>query len=358
MKKSGKALVAAGIAAGAVAASVPAAINMLSSKANPGPAPRPAKISCDGQGFQTSDGENIKLRILYVRNYTLNIDEREKLVSRFGPYGMAQLAREHEKAMLCDKDLAYIAALGFNCVGISFSYTLIYPNGKIGKKPDFTALDSFIEKCCENGLYVILNLTDAHSFAKREKPGKALVKIWGLIAAHYKDDSAVALYDLTAPGFEGDIQAFSAAAIKAIRKSDFEKDITGPVNSGVKFTYSLNPADKSLIYSEQAVRCDAVKTALDSGGIIAFEAFRAQNNSLFTLDPGDIDISVDSYEELLKKYAAINSAAVENKSLAEGLKDIFINEPVTRFGGDTEEKKKIRFNFELRRGTKLTKISR
>ena len=358
MKKTGKALVAAGIAAGAVAASVPAAINILSSKANPEPAPRPGKISCDGRGFQTSDGENIKLRILSVKNYTLSVEDREKLVSRFGPYGMAQLAREYEKAMLSDKDLAYIASLGFNCVSISFSYTLIYPNGKIGKSPDFTALDEFVDKCCKNGLYVVLNLTDARTFTKKEKPGKALVKIWGLIAAHYKDDNAVALYDLTAPGFEGSIQAFCSSAVKAIRKTDSEKDIIGPVNLGVKFTYSSDSSGKALIYTETAARLDAVRTALGNGGSIAFEPFKSQAVSLFTLEPGDIDISVDSYEELLKKYAALNSGSAENKSLSEGLKTLFENEPVVKIAEDTEKKQKLHFNAGFRHGTKLTAISR
>ena len=359
MKKSGKALAAAGIAAGALAASVPAAINMLSSKGISAPAARPEKISCDGRGFQTADGEDIKLRILSVRNYTLGVDIREKLVSRFGPYGMAQLAREYEKAMLSEKDLAYIAGLGFNCVSVSFSYTLLFPNGRIGKKPDFTALDELVDKCCRNGLYVVLNLTDARSFAKKENPGKALVKLWGLIAAHCKDDSAVALYDLTAPGFDGDITAFSASAVRAIRKSDFEKDIIGPVNSGVKFTYSGSFGDKSLIFSESTTRIDRIMETYNEGGSVAFEAFRAPGSSLFVPEPDDIDISVDSYEELLKKYAAVNKGAVENKALAEGLKSLFENEPQAKFGNEEENRKnKFSFNFELRHGTKLTRISR
>lgn len=357
MKKSGKALVAAGIVAGAVAASVPAAVNMLSSKANPEPSPRPEKISCDGQGFQTSDGENIKLRILAVRNYTLSIEEREKLVSRFGAYGMAQLAREYEKAMLSDKDLAYIASIGFNCVSISFSYTLIYPNGKIGKRPDFSALDELVEKCCKNGLYVVLNLTDARTFAKNEKPQKALIKIRGLIAAHCKNDNAVALYDLASNGFDGDIQSVCAASVKAIRKTDFEKDIIAPVNSGVKFTYSGTPGDKALIYSEKETRIDAVKAACENGKSVVFEPFKTTGNALFSLQPSDIDTGVDSYDDLLKKYAAVSIGSVENKALAEGLKTLFENEPLTR-ASEAQEKKKLHFNFELRRGTKLTKISR
>lgn len=344
MKKTDKITAAAGIAAGAVTAAVPAAINMIKSRGEKEPSPRPEKITCDGNGLRTADGESVRLRILSVGNFTLSVELREKLCSRFGPYGMAQLAREYEKAMLTDKDIAYIAGLGFNCISIGFSYTLVYPNGKIGKTPDFTVLDEIVEKCCKNGLYVILNLTDARTFGKREKPAKAMLKIWGLIASHYKDDSAVVLYDLTANESDCGTEKYYSSATKAIRKADSEKGIITPGNT--------------LIFSEPAPRLDALRPAYQNGENVAFEAFKSESPSLFTLSPSDIDISADSYEELLKKYAAINAQSVENEALANAINTLFGDEPVTKFGEDTEKKQKLHFNAGFRRGTKLTTISR
>ena len=129
MKTNGKAAAAAGIAAGVLTAAVPAALGFIASRGGEQTSPRPEKIACDGYGFSTTSGENVKLRILSVRNFTPGVDEREKLFSRFGAYGAAQICAEYEKSVLTDGDLEYIAGLGFNCVLVSFSYTLIYPNG-------------------------------------------------------------------------------------------------------------------------------------------------------------------------------------------------------------------------------------
>ena len=358
MKKTDKITAAAGIAAGAVTAAVPAAISMLKSRGNPDPAPRPEKISCDGSGFQLQSGEEIKLRILAVRNYSLDIESREKLCSRFGPYGMAQVVREFEKSMLTDKDIAYVAGLGFNCISISFSYILIYPNGKIGKKPDFTALDGLVESCCRNGLYAALNLTDARTFAKKEKPEKALLKIWKLIAEHYKTDSAVALYDLTAPGFEGDFENYCRNAVKAIRKSDFEKEIIAPVNSGVKFTYSSNAGGSSLIFDETAPHTEEIEKAYTIGKSVMFEPFKSDYVSLITLVYDSIDLSTDSYEELLRKYAALNDKTIKDDILAGAFEKLFGDEPAGGFGNIEEKKSKLHFSAGFRRGTELTTISR
>ncbi|MBR0121442.1 MAG: cellulase family glycosylhydrolase [Clostridia bacterium] len=353
MKTNGKATAAAGIAAGVLTAAVPAALGFIASRGGEQTSPRPEKIACDGYGFSTAGGENVKLRILSVRNFTPGVDEREKLFSRFGAYGAAQICAEYEKSVLTDGDLEYIASLGFNCVLVSFSHTLIYPNGKIGKTPDFTALDALIERCCKNGLYIILNLTDARTFAKKEKPVKAALKIWEQIARHCKNDSAVALYDLTAlPAAD---EAFYSQAVKAIRKADSEKEIIAPENSGVKFTYSYTPGS-SLIFAEKTPRTSLLDEVCGKGGSVMFEAFKSQFVSLFTFAPCDIDITTDSYEELLKKYAHINDGIMKNELLEEDFKRIFKDEPSVETPG--EEKKKFRFNAEFRRGTKLTAIRR
>ncbi len=350
MTKPEKISMGIGIAAGVAAGVLPSVIRAVSADKEKEPCERPGKLTFENGVFRDAQGNETALKILFMRNYSLKKEQREALGNRFGGYGASQVDAAYSKSALTAQDIAFIRSLGFNCVGISFSHSFIYPNGKIGKKIDFSAVDSIVEECCKNGLYVALNLTDSSLYSKKPSE-KKLGTVWAQLAAHFKDDAAVVLYDTSSPYLS---EKDEKAAYKAIRKADkFTAVISKTARA--KEPYYSNAVDSAPVFDEIRPVTRDLKAAYESGKSVIFETFKSEYVALFTLAPNDIDHSVDDYKTLLAKYAQINNGIMKDEALADEIKAIF--NPADEPEEKKEKEKKFRIEAGFRSGKNLTKIT-
>ena len=143
------------------------------------------------------------------------------LTERFGEEKAYQLMNTYMDNFITEWDLDQIKAMGFNCVRVPFWFRNFYYDDN-GRKIldadgnwDFSRLDWVVNGCRERGLYVILDMHGAvgyqsdapHSgkgtsvglFADTEQGERyrALTdELWTAIAARFKGNPAVAMYDL------------------------------------------------------------------------------------------------------------------------------------------------------------------
>ena len=131
---------------------------------------------------------------------------------------------------------------------IPLRYRYLYGKENCKGDPDFERLDFLVEKCRKAGLYVILDLHSAPGFQNTDSAcgkdeesvlfnsGKdgfearnAAIRLWTQIAAHFKDEPAIAAYDLLnrplnrVAGWEeklGTLHKFYRRLYKAIRSVD------------------------------------------------------------------------------------------------------------------------------------------
>lgn len=155
-----------------------------------------------------------------VTNYAEDwgyLDTLEVLETRFGAEKTAALIKAYEENFITEADIAQIEKLGFNCVRAPFWYrNFMYEDGtwlneNPEENPGFQRLDWLLETCAAHGIYVILDLHGApggqsmnHSTGKagrnllytEAENLAAAERLWQAIAARYRDNPAVAAYDL------------------------------------------------------------------------------------------------------------------------------------------------------------------
>ena len=219
-------ILAAGCAAGAAAATIPAVYGFVKASA-----PRPLTdedfLHAENGGFVSECGANIALRginlnddLFYFAKADLDknagsYDVFAALESRFGRYGARELCCKYNEAFISPSDLKYIRKLGANCVRIPLRYRYLYRKENCKGDSDFERLDSLVEKCKKLGIYVVFDLHSAPGFQNGSSSCGAadksvlfssgkdgfdarndVIRLWTQVAAHYKDEPAVAAYDL------------------------------------------------------------------------------------------------------------------------------------------------------------------
>lgn len=216
----------AGCAAGATAAAVPAVYGYMKATARQ-PITDKDFLRVENGGFVSECGAQTVLRgvnlnddLFWFKKDDLNesspdYDVFAALESRFGRYGARQLVQKYSEGFITASDIKRIAKLGANCVRIPLRYRYIYRKENCKGDIDFDRLDFLVEKCRKAGLYVILELHSAPGFQNTDsacgtndksvlfdssKDGfearNAVVRLWTQVAAHYKDEPAIAAYDL------------------------------------------------------------------------------------------------------------------------------------------------------------------
>lgn len=225
MTESEKIMVA-GCAAGAAAAAVPAVYGYIKATARQ-PITDKDFLRAENGGFISECGAEISLRGVNLNDdlfwfkkddlepATKSCDVFAALESRFGRYGARQLVQKYNEGFITASDIKRIAKLGANCVRIPLRYRYLYRKENCKGDIDFERLDFLVEKCRKAGLYVILELHSAPGFQNTDSAcGKgdksvlfsstkdgfearnAVVRLWAQVAAHYKDEPAIAAYDL------------------------------------------------------------------------------------------------------------------------------------------------------------------
>lgn len=191
-------------------------------------------LHTEGMSLYTKDGRKVTLRgtnfggwgLMESWMTPLNESEGEdvmldKLVSRFGVEKTHELMKTYRSNWITEVDFANVKALGMNVIRLPIWYRNFQSdengtwfrdeNGNI----DFSQLDWVVNMCHKYGIYLIIDLHGApgyqneydHSGRKHsctfwddtdeaKKNQKVVEEFWKVLAAHYKGEPAVAMYDL------------------------------------------------------------------------------------------------------------------------------------------------------------------
>ncbi len=419
-------ILTAGCAAGVAAAAVPAIYGYVKATA-PKPITDSDFLHTENGGFVSECGEMLWLRgvnlnddLYYFQKADLEPDSRSydvfaALEKRFGRYGARQLVQKFNERMFTAADIKYLRKLGANCVRIPLRYRYLYRKENCKGDIDFDRLDAVIEKCKKAGIYVILDLHSAPGFQNNSsscgngdksilfdssKDGfearNAVVKLWSQVAAHYKDEPAVAAYDLLNRPLHcvadwekklDTLHKFYRRIYKAIRnlddkhivimqapagaetlpeQKDYHKDnVAYGLYSHFHTTFETDALVKSIReFGERGVpfviskirseeNMDYSLTALnDCGASWLFGDFKGNSAShLFSGDISTADLTYDTYDEIGEKWSKPLSTKnfAENKELAKTLKSAF------RYGVGLSSPGKGRFKVKAKFGFNIVK---
>lgn len=392
----------AGCAAGAAAATVPAVYGYVKATARQ-PVCDKDFLRAENGEFISDCGAHVTLRGINLNDdlFWFKKDDLDKdaadydvfaaLEARFGTYGARLAVQKYYESFITSSDIKKVAKLGANCVRIPLRYKYLLSKENCKDDIDFKHLDSLIEKCRKSGLYVILELHSAPGFqntdsacGKDDKPvlfssskegfeaRNATIRLWTQIAAHYKDEPAVAAYDLLnrplnrIAQWEDNLDTlhkFYRRLLKAIRNVD-EKHIIILEAAGAPDT--LPDADKFKgeniaygLYShfhttyEIDALLNAVQTFNNSGVPFVVCKLRAEENlssSLTAMNDSGIswligdykgeglkaaylfggsvpeaDLETDTHDEITKKWSKplATKNFTLNKEMADTLKKAF-----------------------------------
>ena len=179
----------------------------------------------------------------------------EKIVSDLiGPDDAAQFWEEYRKEYITEQDIRRISELGFNSVRPALDARLFLSEGQTPtfRQEGFELLDNLIRWCGRNGIYVIIDMHAAPGGqtgqniddSANDQPGlfidpanqDRLAALWVKIATRYKDEPAVAAYDLlneplpkrtgAAAKYKDGLEPLYMRITKAIRAVDKKHMIT------------------------------------------------------------------------------------------------------------------------------------
>lgn len=421
-------IMTASCAAGAAFAVIPTAYGIMKNLA-PKPLTKDDILSVRDGGFETASGCRVSLRGINLNDeiYACKRDGEDiseglldifsGFEGRFGRYGARKLMNEYSANFVSDNDLKYISKLGADCVRVPLRYYEIFRKDSCKGDGDFERLDKIVEKCRKLGLYVIFDLHSAPGFQNNDvscgkadsctlfgsgkesfEARNAVIRLWSQMAAHYKDEPAVAAFDLLnrplnrVPDTEGAVETlhkFYHRIFKAIRNIDEnriiimesagydeslpdakkykDKNVAFGLYSHFHTTFETDSMVKSVVKNRSGgVPYIVCKIRTDENWNYSLGALCDRNISwimgdfkgaqgrycLFEGTPEAADLSSESYDELTAKWQKPLSTKnfTENKELAKTLKTYFAyGTPI--IGKEPAKKPEIKVKF----GTKIIK---
>ena len=191
-------------------------------------------LETDGQNIVNQKGEKVRLKGVnlgawmiwedWLCPYENSLDHftaLEILTDRFGQEKAYELMNTYMDNWITEYDLDEIKKMGFNAVRVPFWFRNFYYDDKGTKildkngEWDFSRLDWVVEQCSERELYVVLDMhgavgyqSDAPHNGKKGSVGlyadteqgeryrELTDELWTAIAVRFKDNPAVAMYDL------------------------------------------------------------------------------------------------------------------------------------------------------------------
>ncbi len=206
-------------------------------RVTPAPVPEPERtppaltfLHTDGRLIVNETGESVQLRGVNIGGWLLlepwipGLDNQENVETekelwdlmgrRFGNDAKLSLIKTYRDTFFDEDDVRRIAEMGLNCLRVPVWWRAVSDPEYGG---DITYLDRCIEWCARYGVYVVIDLQGAPGCQAKESAnvgepanGGALwanpafkdqtVQWWKEIAARYKDEPAVAAYDLLNEG--------------------------------------------------------------------------------------------------------------------------------------------------------------
>ncbi len=270
-----------------------------------------AFLKADGQEIVDSTGTPILLRgyglggWLVPEGYMLQFpgfgsptDIRNKILDVLGPQNTDAFYAAYEANYVNRKDIEQIADWGFNSIRIPFHYKLFYdPATQDFREAGFALLDSLLDWCGDNGLYLILdmhcapggqnngNISDSDGIEARlwtepQTNQPLTINIWKEIARRYATDPRVGGYDLLnetvlPDGFSNQVlRDFFIQLTDSIRQIDTNHMIFIEGNwFATNFDLLTPPWDDNMAYSFHKYWSET-----DPGSIQGYLSIRAQHN--------------------------------------------------------------------------------
>ena len=151
--------------------------------------------------------------MLHIPGYGSPTSIRNRIVGLIGEADTEQFYETYRANYVNEEDIRQIAEWGFNSIRLPFNYRLLSPEDQPGVflEEGFQIVDSLLEWCEENELYLILdmhcapggqnsgNISDSDGEAKLwTEPSNQTrtVEIWREIAARYANEEWIGGYDL------------------------------------------------------------------------------------------------------------------------------------------------------------------
>lgn len=215
--------------------------------------PQVSLLRTQGTSIVDAEGNEVSLRGINIGSWLLiepwmvKLDGQQGIDSekdiwdlmekRFGPQGKHDLIRTHRENFFTEADVRRIADLGLNCIRVPVWWRAVADPEYGG---DFAWLDRCIQWCKRNGVYVIIDLHGAPGGQSAESRivgertagdlwkddgyRRQTVDWWKQVAERYRDEPAVAGYDLLNEAYAVDkmstLAGFYDELYKAIRSVD------------------------------------------------------------------------------------------------------------------------------------------
>lgn len=257
-------------------------------------APAESFLHTRGQDIVNENGDKIMLRGVGLGNWMLpegymwkfagdgewadRPRRIEKLVSDLiGPEKAKQFWSDYRKNYVTEADIERISQLGYNSVRPALDSRLFVTDDSPPKYSGegFTLLDNLVKWCKANGVYVIIDMhaaiggqtgqniddsaNDQPELFSQPKNQDELVGLWRAIAERYKDEPAVAGYDLlneplpqrtgAEKAYKDQLEPLYKRLTRAIREVDSKHIIIVEgadwANDWSVFT---GPFDKNMVY--------------------------------------------------------------------------------------------------------------
>jgi len=248
-------------------------------------------LHTQNQDIVNEKGEKIMLRGVGLGNWLLpegymwkfgNEADRprriEKLVSDLiGPENAKNFWTEFRNNYIAEADIQRIAQLGYNSVRPALNSRLFVTDGNPNaySQEGFALLDNLVKWCKANGVYVIIDMhaaiggqtgqniddsaNDQPELFTEPKHQDELVALWTTIAKRYRDEPAVAGYDLlneplpARTGAEKTYKAQLEPLYKRITKAIREVDsrhmiIVEGADWANDWSVFTSPFDKNMVY--------------------------------------------------------------------------------------------------------------
>ncbi len=163
---------------------------------------------------------------------------KKNFAKKLGAEGLIELEKTFRNNFITEGDMKNVAGLGMNCVRLPFNYRLIEPTPYRYSKEGLHFLDEAVRWAKKYNVRVILDLhaapgaqnhqwhSDSLGVAKlwaSPSHQKRVYALWEMLADRYKDEGAVAGYDLLNESVMQDnalLNRFYKNIIKAIRRVD------------------------------------------------------------------------------------------------------------------------------------------
>jgi hypothetical protein len=244
-----------------------------------------------GQDIANESGEKVMLRGVGLGNWMLpegymwkfgdQADRPrriEKLVSDLiGPENAKSFWAEFRKNYITEADIERISQLGYNSVRPSLNSRLFLTedNPPEYSEEGFALLDNLVKWCKANGVYVIIDMhaavggqtgqniddsaNDKPELFMEPKYQDELVDLWRTIAKRYKDEPAVAGYDLlneplpqrtgAAKAYKAQLEPLYQRLTKAIREVDSKHMvIVEGADWANDWSVFTKPFDNNMVY--------------------------------------------------------------------------------------------------------------